>query len=79
MSNKERKREQEERKEIEGSGDFLSASVELGNAMVGPKDDAVAAVFSTQMSFDKVVIGPLSSDTRASASVRNPVRNKQKK
>ena len=65
--------------EIEGSGDFLSASMELGNAMIGPKDDALAAVFSTQMAFDKVVIGPLSPDTRASASVRTPVRNKPKR
>jgi len=65
--------------EVEGSGDFLSASMELGNAMIGPKDDALAAVFSTQMAFDKVVIGPLSPDSRASASVRTPVRNKQKK
>jgi hypothetical protein len=39
------------------SGDFLSASVGLGNAMVGPKSDADAAVFSTQMAFDKVTIG----------------------
>lgn len=54
--------------EVDGSGsaDFLTASVELGNAMIGPKDDAVAAVFSTQMSFDKVVIGPLSPDASAS-------------
>lgn len=59
--------------EIEGSGDFLSASVGLGNAMIGPKDDALAAVFSTQMSFDKVVIGPLSPDTRA--STRKPSAN----
>ena len=65
--------------EVEGSGDFLSASMELGNAMIGPKDDALAAVFSTQMAFDKVVIGPLSPDTRASASVRNSVRNKPKR
>jgi hypothetical protein len=51
--------------EVVGSGDFLTASAELGNAMVGPKSDAAAAVFSTQMSFDKVVLGPLSSNTRA--------------
>jgi hypothetical protein len=40
-------------------GDFLTASVALGNTMEGPKADAVAAVFSTQMAFDKVIIGPL--------------------
>ena len=45
------------------SGDYLTASYALGNEMEGPKDDAVVAVFSTQMAFDKVVIGPLSSST----------------
>ena len=57
--------------ELEGSGDFISASMELGNAMVGPKDDALAAVFSTQMAFDKVVIGPLAPTGRASARKPN--------
>lgn len=52
--------------EVEGSGDFLTASTELDNAMVGPKSDAEAAVFSTQMSFDKVVLGPLAPNTGAS-------------
>ncbi|HEU4508565.1 MAG TPA: hypothetical protein VFR78_10030 [Pyrinomonadaceae bacterium] len=41
------------------TGDYLTASYALGNEMEGPKDDAVVAVFSTQMAFDKVVIGPL--------------------
>jgi hypothetical protein len=41
------------------AGDFLVASVGLGNDAEQPKADAVVAVFSTQMSFDKVVIGPL--------------------
>lgn len=49
-----------------GQGDFLSASAGLGNAMVGPKSDFNAGVFSTQMSFDKVVIGPLAQGARAS-------------
>ena len=53
-----------------GSGDYLSASTELTNAMVGPKSDAEVAVFSTQMAFDKVVIGPLAPT--GSASVRKP-------
>lgn len=48
-----------------GSGDYLSASYSLGNEMQGPKDDAVLAVFSTQMAFDKVVIGPLDFTTGA--------------
>jgi hypothetical protein len=55
---------------VVGSGDFLTASVGIGNEMVGPKADAVAAVFSTQMSFDKVVIGPLAPS--ASASLPKP-------
>lgn len=45
----------------EESGDYLTASYALGNEMEGPKDDAVVAVFSIQMAFDKVVIGPLGS------------------
>lgn len=60
--------------DIEGSGDFMAASVGLGNAMIGPKDDALAAVFSTQMAFDKVIIGPLASG--ASASVPKPTKRK---
>jgi hypothetical protein len=56
--------------EVDGSGDFLTAAVELGNQMIGPKDDALASVFSTQMSFDKVVIGPLAPGT--SATLRKP-------
>ena len=55
-----------------GSGDFLSASFELQNAMVGPKSDADVAVFSTQMAFDKVVIGPLAPVPTANASLRKP-------
>jgi hypothetical protein len=55
-----------------GSGDYLSASADLSNAMVGPKSDATAALFSTQMAFDKVVIGPLAPGATASASVRKP-------
>ena len=51
-------------------GDYLVASTELSNEMEGPKEDAVLAVFSTQMAFDKVVIGPLSSG--ASAPAMNP-------
>jgi hypothetical protein len=47
------------------SGDFLSSSVGLGNQMVGPKSDFDAAVFSTQMAFDKVVIGPLAPGASA--------------
>ena len=50
-----------------GSGDYLSASYELGNEMMGPKSDAEVAVFSTQMAFDKVVIGPLAPTGTASA------------
>ena len=42
-----------------GTGDFLTSSQSLGNAMIGPKPDADVAVFSTQMAFDKVTIGPL--------------------
>lgn len=57
---------------VDGSGEFLTASVGLGNAMVGPKNDALAAVFSTQMSFDKVVIGPLASGVSTAASVAKP-------
>lgn len=53
-------------------GDFLTASTDLTNAMVGPKSDFDAAVFSTQMSFDKVVIGPLAPGASASASARKP-------
>jgi hypothetical protein len=53
-------------------GDYLSASAELSNAMVGPKSDADVAVFSTQMAFDKVVIGPLAPGATASASLRKP-------
>jgi hypothetical protein len=55
-----------------GSGDYLSASAELTNEMQGPKPDADVALFSTQMSFDKVVIGPLAPGVTASASVRKP-------
>jgi hypothetical protein len=44
----------------ESEGDYLVASTELGNEMEGAKSDAQVAVFSTQMPFDKVVIGPLS-------------------
>lgn len=62
----------------ESGGDYLSASVEFDNAMVGPKSDADVAVFSTQMSFDKVVIGPLAPDATASASV-SPAPRKPKK
>lgn len=54
-----------------GSGDFLSASYALGNEMTGPKDDAVLAVFSTQMAFDKVVIGPLDT-TFATPTIASP-------
>ncbi len=53
-----------------GSGDYITAAAELGNAMFGPKADFNAAVFSTQMAFDKVVIGPL--DSGRSASLRKP-------
>ena len=42
-------------------GDFLTAAFGIGNAMFGPKPDADAPVFSTQMAFDKVVIGPLNA------------------
>ena len=42
------------------SGDYLVSSTEFGNEMVGPKSDADVMVFSTQMAFDKVLIGPLS-------------------
>jgi hypothetical protein len=42
-------------------GDFLTAAFGLGNAMFGPKPDADAPIFSTQMAFDKVVIGPLNA------------------
>jgi hypothetical protein len=55
---------------IDGSGDFLTAARELGNEMIGPKADAVASVFSTQMAFDKVVIGPLAPSI--SATLRKP-------
>src|ERR1044072_1858519 len=55
-----------------GSGDYLSASRELTNAMIGPKSDALASMFSTQMAFDKVVIGPLAPGPTASASLRKP-------
>jgi len=54
-----------------GSGDYMSASYSLGNEMEGPKDDAVLAVFSTQMAFDKVVIGPLDLTT-ASPTLASP-------
>lgn len=52
-------------------GDYLSASTQFDNAMVGPKADADVSVFSTQMSFDKVVIGPLAPDGRT-ASLPGP-------
>jgi hypothetical protein len=49
------------------SGDFLVASVGLGNEMCCPKEDAVmASPFTTQMLFDKVVIGPLAPSDSAS-------------
>jgi hypothetical protein len=58
-----------------GSGDFLTSAASIGNAMVGPKSDAAVAVFSTQMSFDKVVIGPLAGGGPANhASSRKPKR-----
>lgn len=63
--------------EIGGTGEFLTASVGFGNAMVGPKDDALASVFSTQMAFDKVVIGPLAPST--SAAALPPTPSKQRK
>jgi hypothetical protein len=44
---------------ISGPGDFLVASFGLGNPMIGPKSDFDAPPFSTQMAFDKVVMGPL--------------------
>ncbi len=44
------------------SGDFLVASIGLGNEEIGPKQDDVMNTFSTQMAFDKVVIGPLGSE-----------------
>lgn len=53
-----------------GSGDFLAASVGLGNAMMGPKLDFFASVFSTQMTFDKVVIGPLSGGSALRKTAR---------
>jgi hypothetical protein len=71
------------------SGDYLVSSTEFGNQMIGPKPDADVAVFSTQMAFDKVVIGPLTSTASAPAitpaaarvgpSVKGPAGNKQRR
>jgi hypothetical protein len=59
------------------SGDYLTASYSLGNEMIGPKDDAVLAVFSTQMAFDKVVIGPLGSSA-TSPTTTSPRTGRQR-
>lgn len=56
----------------ESSGDFLISSFGLGNEMIGPKDDAVLAVFSTQMAFDKVVIGPLGTGSLTPTPISSP-------
>jgi hypothetical protein len=66
----------------ETSTDFLVASVGLGNEAEAPKADAVVAVFSTQMAFDKVVIGPLQKGglnsvaaAKADADAKTPASN----
>jgi len=69
-------------------GDYLVAAIQFGNQMIGPKPDADATIFSTQMAFDKVVIGPLNSTASAPAvtpaaavgpSVKGPAGNKQRR
>jgi hypothetical protein len=71
------------------AGDYLVSSIGFGNQMVGPKQDADATVFSTQMAFDKVVLGPLNSTApaptvtpaaaRVGPSVKGPAGNKQRR
>lgn len=53
-------------------GDFLVAAFGIGNAMIGPKDDATFELFSTQMAFDKVVIGPLGTGSLTPGVVTAP-------
>lgn len=59
-------------------GDFLVASAGLANEMCCPKDDYVLAK-PTHMLFDKVVIGPLVSSDRASATTDSLTDKAKKK